>query len=188
MSSFFEDLTPDEKELLASLPYRVGVWMSECDDSGGDDSDEQEKRVLENIIEGYAREVFGSELTQYVMTETVMGKEHWQRWSEQDFSKIPGDCEMALEILSRYGEDNDVMAFAHHLVEIAEAVAMAFSEYQNNNIFTKFTMSLQYSKQVRESKKKGERAKSKHEFLSISPAERAVLIEISDALGLDDYI
>lgn len=183
--SFIDNLTRDEKDLVSSLPYRVGVWMSECDDSGGDDSDEQEKQVLESIIEGYAREVFGSEITQHVMTETVMSKHRWPEWAKEDFASIPHDCEKALMILSNYGEENDVRAFAHHLVEIAEAVAMAFSEYQYTSIIDKIKMHWTYKKAAKAAKKRGERYKSLHEFLSISPAERRVLLQISEALGVE---
>lgn len=183
--SFLEQLTRDERDLIVSLPYRVGWWMSQCDDSGGDESDEQEAAVLASIIEGYAREVFGSEMAQYVMIDTMMNKERWPEWAEMEFFHIPADCEKALEILSRHGEEKDVTAFANQMVEIAEAVAMAFSEYQFTSIIDKIKMYYTYYVESAKAKKKGERYKSLHEFLSISGAERRVLLKLADALSVE---
>ncbi len=181
--NFLDQVTRDERELLASLPYRVGFWMSQCDDSGGDESDEQEAIVLNGLIEGFAREVFGAELTQYIMMDTVANKARWEEWGAMDFKSVPEDCRVAKRILSQYGDDKDVRAFAHHLVEIAEAVAMSFSEYQYASIFEKIRMYYVFYKESFKAKLKKKRYKSLHEFLSISKNERAVLEELADALG-----
>lgn len=183
--SFIDDLTRDEKELVISLPYRVGTWMSECDDSGGDESDEQEKKVLESILDGYARDVFGSEITQHVMTETVTHKANWEEWAQKGFDRITQDCEEVIRILSRYDDGKDVQAFSHHLIEIAEAVAMAFSEYEEISFFEKIKMKSAYKKEAQKAAKRGERYKSLHEFLSISSKEREVLKQLAGALGVE---
>ena len=64
----FEELDINKKEMLASLPYRAGLWISQADDSG-ESSDQEELKVLHNIVDGFARDVFGSELVQNIMTE-----------------------------------------------------------------------------------------------------------------------
>ena len=40
--SFLHNLSPEDREMLISLPYRMGYWISQSDTSGGDDSDEEE--------------------------------------------------------------------------------------------------------------------------------------------------
>jgi len=52
--SFLDDISSAERELLVSLPYRVGIFVSKSDEEGGEVSGEQELRALSNILTGYA--------------------------------------------------------------------------------------------------------------------------------------
>jgi hypothetical protein len=64
-------------------------------------------------------------------------------------------------------------------MEIAEAVALAFRENENNSVFAAFGMYVSY---VLSKQEKGRRKKSFTEFLNISASERKALAAISQAL------
>jgi len=56
--NFLDQLTEDQRTLLVSLPYRAGLFVSQSDNAGGDDSDDAEMQALDNIITGYSQEIF----------------------------------------------------------------------------------------------------------------------------------
>lgn len=180
--SFLDELNDEQKDKLVSLPYRVGLWISQSDDTGGEDADAQEQETLVNIIDGYARDVFGSEMLQYIMREAIVRKDQWSTW-EQGVDAVPRDCEIALDIIKFHGDEKDVHAFQNHLIEIGEAVAMAFTEYEVQGKFDEFLLNVRFFIDNMKARLAKGKAKSMHEFLSISPKERAALGELAQALG-----
>lgn len=122
-----EHLSPKQRDLIISLPYRVGLWVSQADQQGGDDADDAELRTLENLINGFTQDVFGSELVQNVMAETWAQKARWPEWSKGVKQTLP-DCKEAISILQDHYESKEISAFRQRLYDIAEAVAMAFNE------------------------------------------------------------
>ena len=146
--SFLNDLPEQDKELIISLPYRVGVWISHSDDVGGEEADENEKTALNNILAGFTQDVFGSEVVQFVMAETVSHKESWESWSKRtNKDEISKDCSHAIEILKRYVDEKEVSAFKQRLYEIAEAVALAFREYEELDFSSRMRIYIIYLKE-----------------------------------------
>ena len=141
--SFLSQLTDNQKTTLVSLPYRVGLWVSQSDQSGGVLSDSQELQVLSNIINGFAEDMFGSEVVQEIMTETVKRKAEWSAWALQ-VSSVAEDCRFGLDVVAQYADAKDVTAFKNHLMQIAEAVALAFREYEQLGFMEKLRMHLAY--------------------------------------------
>lgn len=125
--SFLDTLSPDQRSIIVSLPYRVGLWVSESDTSGGDEANVHEIQALSNILHGFAEEMFGSETMQYIMSETLNKKDEWANWSKE-IASVPQDCRFAIDVLKEKTSSKDVNAFRNHLMEIGEAVAMAFHE------------------------------------------------------------
>ena len=181
--SFLDDLPHDQKELLISLPYRVGVWLSHCDDEGGDESDEEEKRALASIINGFTRDVFGSEVVQYIMMETLQQQEKWEKWAE-DTDHILEDCQKAIDILNEVEDEKEVSAFKQRLIEIAEAVALAFREYDSLDFMTKMKVYMLYYKERYKASKKNRAYKTLDQFLNISLKERQALYSLANTLGV----
>lgn len=180
--SFLDQISDKEKETLISLPYRVGLYVSLSDESGGDDASEQELQTLSNIIDGFARDVFGAEMIQYIMAETVKHKNRWPVWALQ-INNVPDDCLSAMETVRVHGDEKDVTAFQNHMMEIGEAVAMAFSEYEEQSGFSQSMLRLRFFVSGLIGSLQKNKKRSAREFMSVSLKERRALGDLAQALG-----
>jgi hypothetical protein len=184
MLTELNELSPEKRDMLASLPYRVGLWVSQSDDSGGGDSDEQEMRALSSILHAYAEEVFGAETVQHIISATITQKENWPRWGEH-MSDVIMDCRHAVDVLSEVVDRKEVNAFKQHLVEIGEAVALAFREVDDNMpLPEKLKFYIEYYKGKHKAAKTNKPYKTFQEFLNISPSERRALSTLAEALNV----
>lgn len=180
-----DGLTQQQKQLVYSLPYRAGLWVSQSDSSGGVESDEKELRALANIIEGFTGEVFGSEIVQHIMAGTMQNREKWKDWS-RDIEQVPQECEQAVDILLSHFDIKEVSAFKLRLMEIGEAVAMAFREVdENTSSSTKMHMYMLFVITKIGSIFKSGITKTFDEFMNISLEERKALTELARALQTD---
>ncbi len=177
-----EKMTADERSLITSLPYRAGLWVSMSDDTGGDESHEKEVQALNNIIVGFSEMVFGSELLQYIMDETVKRKDEWHEW-QNGVDQVPKECADALNILRDHVDDKEVNAYAQRLIEIGEAVALAFREYEEQSFKDKLNVYSSYVINKIKANLKKQPSKSFEQFLNISLSERKALNAL--ALALD---
>jgi hypothetical protein len=180
--SFLSNLTDNQRTTLVSLPYRVGLWVSQSDQSGGVLSDSQELQVLSNIINGFAEDMFGSEVVQMIMTETVRRKSEWGAWAQQ-VSSVPEDCRFAVDVLGQYADTKDITAFTNHLMQIAEAVALAFREYEDFGVGKKISMHLAFYASLFKARPPGLPRRTLREYLSISTGERSALGALARSLG-----
>ena len=178
--NLLEQLTPDQKVFIASMPYRVGLWMSYSDQTGGMEADVKEKIALENILHGFAGQVFGSELLQYVMQATIDHQEKWNEWGD-NLEEFPDQAKRSCEILSEYFDKKEVTAYAIRLMEIAEAVALAFREQKDLSAIDMLKLRIEYF--LSGLKTRGLPQKSFEQFLNISKDERTALGRLADALG-----
>ncbi len=181
--SFLDQLPEDQRTLLVSLPYRVGLFVSRSDTSGGQDSDEAEMQALDDLITGYSQEVFGAETVQYIVGETVNRKSEWGKWS-QNLDNIEAECHKAIDILSKNVDEKEVNAFKSHLIEIGESVALAFREYGKETPFLdKIKIYLFYMKGKKYAAKHGAPYKDWEQFINISLDERKALRSVANALS-----
>jgi hypothetical protein len=179
----FQTLSIDEKRLIVQLPYRVGLYISESDQSGGEESDAQEAQVLSNIIRGFAEDVMGAESIQHIISTTLILKDQWGDW-EDNLEKVPEECAQAIAVMHEHVSRKDARAYANQLYEIGEAVALAFKEYQEGNPVKEFSLYLQYMWDQARAKRLHLREKTFEEYKSISCQERAALKKISRGLQL----
>lgn len=179
----FEGLTVDQKRLIVQLPYRVGLFISESDNAGGDASEEQEVQVLANIIRGFAEDVMGAESIQHIISTTLILSDQWPGWAA-DLAQVPTECERAVDIMHEHVSRKDARAYANQMYEIGEAVALAFKEYEEGNPFQDLGVYMSYLWDQAKARKNGQRQKSFEEYKSISPDERAALLKIAKGLGL----
>lgn len=181
--NFLDQLTQEQRRLLVSLPYRAGLYVSQSDQSGGDESDDAEMAALSNIITAYSQEVFGAETVQYVISETVSRKDEWESWSH-NLDSISSECHQAIDILSGAVDEKEVNAFKNHLIEIGESVALAFREYGDDTPFmTKLKVYLFYITGKFKASRRGEIYKEWAQFINISLDERKALLSLARALN-----
>lgn len=181
--SFLDNLTTEQRTLLVSLPYRVGLRISQSDDSGGDSSDEQEMQALDSLITAYSQEVFGAETVQFIVSETVSRKGEWKTWSD-NLDVVESQCHEAIDILSGCVDEKEVSAFKNHLIEIGESVALAFREYgESTPVLDKIKVYCIYYYGKWKASREGKRYREWEEFLNISLDERRALRSIAEALS-----
>jgi hypothetical protein len=177
---FFESLTHDQRENIISLPYRVGLWVSRCDDTGGDQSDIQETRALHSILYAFAEDMFGSEDMQKVMSATLSRKDDWQKWGAE-LKSVPADCEAAINVINEH-DRKDANVFRNHLIEIGEAVALAFHEEIQTSFVKRLKMYFEFISA--KSKRKSTRGpQTFDEYTRISDSERKALSALAQSLG-----
>ncbi len=164
--TFLSSLTSDQLQTVIRLPYRVGLWVSRSDLSGGTDSDREEIQAITNIIYGFAEDMFGAETVQHIISATIRQKHEWSRW-EENLENVPAECTQALGIVRSVTGDKDAAAFRNHLMEIATAVAMAFREGPPDSLVDKIIRLL---------------PGRKNDYANISRAESRALGTLSKAL------
>lgn len=176
-----QKLSHDQRTLIISLPYRVGLWVSVSDDLGGEEASEKELTALNNLLIGFSQQVFGSEMLQYIMDETVSKKAQWDEWSNNT-DAVPEECQKALDVLREHVDEKDVKAYSMRLMEIAEAVALAFREYEQDDFSNKLRIYGSYILNKMRAKMRKQPTKSFDQYLSISINERKALNALASAM------
>jgi hypothetical protein len=183
MPSFLKNLDEADQTLIVSLPYRAGLWVSKSDASGGAEADAREAQALSSILHAYAEDVFGAEDLQHIISATLARKAEWPQWAAQ-VETTPQDCQKAVYIMSQHTDEKTVRAFRAQLIEIGEAVALAFHERTDSMPFNaRLKIYGAYYKSVGAALLQKRRWRSLNEFLSISLPERKALRSIARALG-----
>lgn len=124
-----EDLPQDLRERLVKLPFRVGLFLSEADLTGGDESAHQERVVLESMLISYVQDYCKSEYVQRIMEETVKRRKEWKLW-EENLDIVPDEANACFSEMCEQGfaHPRELIAFKDNLLEIAYSVAMTYRE------------------------------------------------------------
>lgn len=120
-------LTPRDEALLVSLPYRVGLFVSYADTTGGWDAQEQEMQSLTNILREFTEDYCKSEFAQKVLLETMRQRQNWPVWS-QKIENVPREAQQIMSVLKPMFYEKQLSSFREVLIDIALSVAMAFRE------------------------------------------------------------
>lgn len=120
-------LLPEQVELAASLPFRVGSWMSHIDDEPGHIDDIRERDALEAMLIEISKVKGRSRFVREVITLTIRNKKRWPRWAKQ-IDNILADSTSAINFLSGYLDDKDLREYRRALIQVAKAVAEAHAE------------------------------------------------------------
>lgn len=126
--AFLEKFSADERDVLVSLPYRVGVWISRADNTGYPESAGAELAALERIILRKARGMFESAFVHEVMAETCAQKSQWPQWAARA-QDVSADCEKAVAVIAAKLSKRDLDAYRRNVMYIAVEVAKAFREF-----------------------------------------------------------
>lgn len=121
------DLSTEDQELIIRLPFRVGMWIGQSDQSGGDESAAREREALSTIVAAYAEDYLKSEFVQRVMEMTLARKHEWSEWGA-NIDAVPGECARAVQALMSRIAPRDVESLKQNLIDIGIAVAMAYCE------------------------------------------------------------
>ncbi len=123
------DFSRDEAELFASLPYKVGIWMSYTDDQDGDADDEREAKTLTSGLRQFAKANKDKPLVSQILEESLRRRDRWEQWADQSFN-VTLDIQKAVTLLrGKKISPDDLKAFKRVLMEIGTAVAQAANEY-----------------------------------------------------------
>lgn len=175
----------EQRNLLVALPYRVGLWLSRCDSTGGSESDDAEINALRSIITGFSEDFLKSEFVEEIMRETVSRKDMWPEW-EKDTDNVPGECTKAVEVVAAQLEEKDTASFKQNLMEIAMTVALAYREFDDSQpLMEKLKIYMQYYRQRLMAVIKNTQILSLDEYLNISRAEHDALAGLSAALRVE---
>ena len=112
---------------LISLPYRVGLYVSFADTTGGFAAQEAEMQSLSGILREFAEDYCKSEFSQKVLMESLRARDVWPSWS-QGIERVPDEARPIFTLLEPQFDSRALRAFKEVLVEIALSVAMAFRE------------------------------------------------------------
>ncbi len=172
------DATPEERELIVGLPYRVGVWIASAEDEGGETDDAREAHALEKIIAAAAKSANAPPFVSAVMQETLINKKSWPVWAEQSFDIFP-DCKKAVMLLQGHVSAPELRAYKVALMRVATSVAGAHGEFgageEETGLFGKVVAGL--------SALAGGR-KENSSFMNVSSAEESALSDLASTLGL----
>lgn len=178
------ELPDDTRRAIVRLPYRVGLYVSMSDQTGGSESDEAEMAALANVVTYYVEDFCKSEFAQGVMLETLRYKEDWPNWKD-DIKTVPDDCRKVLDALSGRQDVKDIVAFKNNLLEIAIAVAMAYREFSSSEPWAeRFRVYLSVLMSKIKASLKGERTGSADQILNISRDEKAAINLLASTLGI----
>ncbi len=120
--------SPDEIDLITSIPYRVGMHVSFSEDEEGEKDDALEIEALQSCIKEIAKVHEGPELTKEIALETLESKDKWEGWSHGVFNIEP-QCERAVLTLQRHASSDEVRDYVKMILEVASAVARAYGEF-----------------------------------------------------------
>lgn len=181
-------LPDDIRQLIIKLPYRVGLFISMSDQSGGEDSDEAEMAALANVVTYYVEDYCKSEFAQSVMLETLRHKADWPSW-HADIEHVHEDCKKVFDALTDQLEMKDILAFKNNLLEIAIAVAMAYREFDTSDPWIeRFKIYLDILIERIKAMIRGETSQSFDQMLNISRDEKAALNKLAGTLGIEHMV
>lgn len=127
VNEVFTQLAPDHETILVSLPYRIGLYVSYADVTGGFEAQDKEQQSLANILREYSEDFCKTEFCQKVLMETLERRDQWLAWSKQ-IDSVPDEAGKIVDILTPMFSDKELRAFKEVLADIAVSVAMAFHE------------------------------------------------------------
>lgn len=162
-----------------ALPYRTGLWISQCDDTGGHDATAQELAALEQVVIAFGEDFCKSEFVEELMRQTLARRDRWQSW-HADLGDIPGDARRAVDMLAPLLERKDIASLKQTLIEIAETVAKAYKEEEAP------AFDLRHAVAVVMARLQNRPAPMRDALMNISRAERAALNALTASLRPQD--
>lgn len=121
-------LSGSEMELLVSLPYRAGMFVSYADDVDGESDDEIEMAMLEASLKAVADMYAGDPVLSGIFKQALLLKSEWPKWQTKVFL-IAEDAQAAIMLLKSKAGEGVAKSYRAALMEIATTVAQAAGEF-----------------------------------------------------------
>ncbi len=120
-----------ERVFIASIPYRVGVWISNVDDNARSQIDDREERkALEATITSLAAKNNKIPFAAAIMAEVEKRKASWPSWdgiSGED--KVLGDTQKALQLCKSKITEKELAQYKQTIWRVGMIVAQAYGEH-----------------------------------------------------------
>lgn len=174
MTTDIQQFPPDIVSTLVALPYRVGLYVSKSDKTGGQESENEELKALENMVTFYVEDTLKSEFAQSVMLMTLQQKYKWPSWQD-NIDMIPQECQDMTSYLEDHLDTRNLAAFKNNLLEIGITVAMAYQENSDSN-------TMGFIRRLFSKKKKSNVDDTGME--NISGAEKIALDKLASVMGI----
>ena len=123
----FSQLSPADEELIISLPYRIGLYVSHADVTGGWDAQDSEIQSLTAILRDYSNDFCKTEFSQKVLMDCLASRAKWPSWSH-GVDDVPNQSLRIVTTLESMMSEKELAGFCDVLTDIGLAVAMAFRE------------------------------------------------------------
>lgn len=176
--------TEDQRNLLVALPYRVGLWISSSDTSGGEEADAAELQALATIVTGFGEDFLKSEFVQRLMEETLAQQDMWPAW-DHNLDEVPAECTRAVDILAEALDRKELASFKLTLMEIATAVAMAYREIEDTgDIALRMRIFIRVLMDRIQAAMAHRPARTMDELMNISESEQSAIDRLATALDL----
>ena len=124
------DFSAEEAELLVSLPYKVGVFISHADDVDGERDDQREIKALESCIRAVGRLHEDKPFTSEVAKAALEQKDKWPSWIDASFH-APEEARKAVAVLRGKAPEQVRKNYRAFLMEVASTVAQAHGEFSS---------------------------------------------------------
>lgn len=122
------DFSDEQRVLLSSLLYKVGMWMSHADDTEGERDDDLEERALEQIITEVSKHHEDMPFVHQIARITLESKDKWPVWADYNFHVLD-ECKQAMTLLKAQAGERVYKNYRKTLLEIAQTVAEASGEF-----------------------------------------------------------
>jgi len=177
------DLTPDIRNFIIRLPFRVGQFISDSDQTGGDESAAAEAAALQNIVTFYVEDSVKSQFSNEVMSEMLNQKAKWSSWRD-NIATVPDECKNLSNQLAGVIELKEVTAFKHNLLEIGLVVAQAYQEQDTSTFMDKMMSFIKNAPERFDAFISGSAYISNKESLNVSAQEKKALMLLAENLGI----
>lgn len=181
----FEDilsgLTADDAAMLVSLPYRIGLYVSYSDVTGGWDAQERELQSLSNILRQYSEDFCKSPFCQKLLMETLNRRLDWPSWA-QNIDALPDQAGRSIGLVSSHLTEKELRGFKEVLIDIAISVAMAFHEGWHDEDDKIIHQNQGFVSSLLSKIKGGDKQVTAIDHIHISRSERAALSRVCEAM------
>ncbi len=178
-------LPAEDQRLLVRLPYRVGLFISAADTTGGLVADMEERQALRVLLTAYVQDTLKSQQVQALMDATIGQQADWPQWGT-DLTTVPNECVQALTILSPILTAKELNAFKGNLIEVALTVAMAFREVDADaSLLVRMRIYMRLWRDRWQAFISGQAMSAQDEILNVSAAEQQALQSLAKALERD---
>jgi len=124
------ELTPQDKTIMISLPYRVGIWISQVDDvENRKMDDKKEEKVLEIAIQKMAQSHRKMPFAANIMKQIENSKGQWKNWKAlSDEKTVLADLETVITKCETSLKPDQVKQYKQAVWQTGILVAQAYDE------------------------------------------------------------